>query len=324
MKFAISVVMPLFNSSAHVGRAIQSLALQTFVNFELIVVDDGSTDDSVAIVTKTIAETGLKSRTRVLCHDCNRGCAAARKTGMRAAIGEYMIHVDADDYVESTYLESLYSQAMTTGADVVICDMVREWPSGKKEKLSTPQGKAVDEYLALSLSGELYCSLCNKLIRRSVFVDNDIWPIDGLNMLDDKSVLVRVLYFAKSVSTVPRVLYHYDKNASKVTTDAISVHLDAVKSYHECVASFFESRQLSKQCQLAMLKYKLLSIALKVIHSHDNLDKSEIMLLQKSTISDIWQNPVAPLHYKIALTSEKYGINFVTRLVLLLSKIKKR
>ncbi|MBQ9465674.1 MAG: glycosyltransferase family 2 protein [Muribaculaceae bacterium] len=307
----ISVVMPMYNASSRVGRALESIVAQTFGDFELIVVDDGSSDDSVAIVQAIIDSSCLNDRARILRHDCNRGCAAARKTGMLAATGDYIIHVDADDYVEPDYLEHLHSEAVRTDADVVICDIVREWPCGKREVLSTPTGKTTDEYLAFALSGEMYCSLCNKLIRRSIFVNNEIWPIEGLNMLDDKSVVVRVFYYAVSFAVVDKVLYHYDKGNSSITNQNRSTHIDAFKRYNSLVDDFFDNHAHPRMIDEGLMSFKVISLSQKLIYSKSEIEKEESDFLSMLTLSDILTNKVCPPLYKIAIMSKKYGFGLL-------------
>jgi glycosyltransferase involved in cell wall biosynthesis len=90
----VSVVMPSYNRSATLPAAIESVLSQTYDNIELLVVDDGSTDDSVEIVSRLAA---TQRRVRLLRHDTNRGAQAARNTGIRAALGEWVAFLDSDD-----------------------------------------------------------------------------------------------------------------------------------------------------------------------------------------------------------------------------------
>ena len=96
-----SVLMPVFNSAATVAASIASMRLQTVSDWELIVVDDGSTDDSVTVVSRTSDD-----RTRVL-RQANSGVSAARNAGIRAARGRYIVLLDSDDLVLPGYLEAM-------------------------------------------------------------------------------------------------------------------------------------------------------------------------------------------------------------------------
>ncbi len=217
----VSVVIPVYNPGKYFTKCLESLASQSYNDAEYIFVDDCCTDDSIVTLREFLSvHSDFAAKSRLLTHDTNRGCAAARKTGMQAAVGEYIIHVDSDDYVESDFLEQLAGEAMSTHADVVICDIVKERGNGKCCVLTTPSGKTADYYLALALSGKIYCTLCNKLIRRSLFTANEIWPIEGMDMYDDLSVFVRVLCHVETIHVVKKTLYHlnrsYDNHVSSM------------------------------------------------------------------------------------------------------------
>lgn len=303
---SVSVIMPMYNSARYVARALGSLAAQTFADYELIAVNDGSTDGTAEMVASFAAgDEVLRGRVRLLTHAANRGCAAARATGMQAATGDYIIHVDSDDWVEPDYLSSLHCAAVATDADVVICNMAKEWPDGKRQVLATPAGKTADEYLAMALSGEIYCSLWNKLIRRRLFVEHDIWPVDGLNMLDDKSVVVRVFYHAVSFAVVDKVLYHYDKGATGTVSSCSDKELLAsADCYEALVSSFFASRPLSEACCRARNDYRLLCAGLR-LKSMCSLQPGERTLLRDTSLRKIWSLTTLPFHYKILLSVYK-------------------
>lgn len=103
----ISVIIPIYNVSAYIERCIQSVMNQTFSDFECILVDDASPDDSVAKCVRTIAEYKGDIRFKIIHHEYNRGLSAARNTGTDAATGEYILYVDSDDEITSDCIEKL-------------------------------------------------------------------------------------------------------------------------------------------------------------------------------------------------------------------------
>ena len=114
----VSVIVPVYNAEKYLRRSLDSLKIQTLQEFEVILIDDGSKDFSSAICDEYV---GSDSRFSVI-HKQNEGVSAARQTGLDAAHGEYVIHVDSDDWVEPTMLEELYTKAISENADIVICD----------------------------------------------------------------------------------------------------------------------------------------------------------------------------------------------------------
>ena len=122
----ISVIVPAYNASSSVVRCLTSIDNQTYWNFELIVVDDGSTDGTGRICDSLATE---DRRVRVI-HQKNAGVAAARNAGLAAAKGEWILFIDSDDYVEPDYLETLLGACLEGGADLSFCKTMDEDPSG--------------------------------------------------------------------------------------------------------------------------------------------------------------------------------------------------
>lgn len=113
----ISIIVPVYNTEKYLDRCIQSILSQTYTDFELLLVDDGSTDSSGAICDKYAEQ---DSRLRVF-HKENGGVSSARNVGLNNAAGEYIIFVDSDDYMKPQMCEILYNTLIREKADIVIC-----------------------------------------------------------------------------------------------------------------------------------------------------------------------------------------------------------
>ena len=135
----ISLIMPAYNCEATIGLAIETLAAQDYPVFELIVVDDGSSDSTPDIVEQLMAR---DSRIQLLRQE-HASAGAARNTGMAHARGDYLLFVDADDAFEPTLLSTLYAASLVTGAEISMCNadcflatpaqVVRPWNAGAGE-----------------------------------------------------------------------------------------------------------------------------------------------------------------------------------------------
>lgn len=166
MDTTVSVIVPAYNVEDYLPRCLDSLLAQTFRDFELILVDDGSTDTTGAICDR-YRETD--ARVRVL-HQANAGVSAARNRALEIASGEFYVFMDADDTVDPTYLERLYTGMQDSGADIVSVN----W-------LDSNGRNAYDAALAGTDSGCLYtkeelgdinllCSCCGRMFRRASLV----------------------------------------------------------------------------------------------------------------------------------------------------------
>ena len=118
----ISVIVPVYNVITYIDRCICSIINQTYRDFEVILVDDGSTDDSGL----RCDEYALKYDYIKVIHKENGGLSDARNCGCLCSIGEYITFVDSDDYIDFTYLEKLYEVVSHTEAEIVICRIVDE------------------------------------------------------------------------------------------------------------------------------------------------------------------------------------------------------
>lgn len=132
----ISIVMPLYNKEKYVGKAICSIMEQTFSDFELIIVDDGSTDESLVICSRFST---IDERIRIISTK-NGGVSRARNIGLRAAIGEYVLFVDSDDYIGKYFLESF---AKTNGC-LVMGGLTKIYLDGTSESILPTLSGEVD------------------------------------------------------------------------------------------------------------------------------------------------------------------------------------
>ena len=172
----LSVIVPVYNTEKYLRECIDSILAQTFTDFELILVDDGSTDGSGAICDEYA---GKDSRIQVV-HQENLGATAARRKGADRSYGEYVAFVDSDDWISHNMYQDMIRKAETYGADMVLCDMVLEKQTGYTVVHNSGlSGFFTEEQLKREIYGDLLfnyaenrpglsMSLCNKLIKASL------------------------------------------------------------------------------------------------------------------------------------------------------------
>lgn len=170
MKVIISIIVPIYNVEKYLPRCIGSILNQNFEEFELILVNDGSTDNS-----GKICDIYAKKDKRIkVIHKKNGGVSSARNSGIRAATGEYIGFVDPDDYIDKNMYTNLYELCEENNCDIGICKLGREIDGNllnynREEKiLELNKIEAMKELF----KGELYrFSLCNKIYKRKCFKD---------------------------------------------------------------------------------------------------------------------------------------------------------
>ena len=192
-------------------RCIDSVLAQTFTNFEVLLIDDGSPDRSGEMCDEYAQK---DSRIRVF-HKQNGGVASARQLGMDEAKGEYVIHADPDDYVEPEMLHELYSCAVNNHADIVICDYYINYPD--HQQLVRQQPSSLDHVSVLNeLFQQLHGSCCNKLVKRSCYMKYGITFPKNVSYCEDVSFWVMLLKNPVNIAYVPMAFYHYVQNNSSI------------------------------------------------------------------------------------------------------------
>ena len=200
---AISVIVPVYNIGAYLEECMESLARQTFADFEVLLINDGSTDDSPL---RCLAWAGKEKRVRFI-DKPNEGVAASRNLGIELARGEYLAFVDPDDWLEDTYLEKLYAAAESEGADFAECDLWRYDNRTGKKIYRACYGRMGRPY-TLPEHMKYGPTATYKAISKK-----SLWVKHGVRMPDcsfeSPAVYALVLALAGKVASVREPLYYY-------------------------------------------------------------------------------------------------------------------
>src|SRR5690625_2548688 len=174
-KLAISIIVPVYNNEEYLEKCLNSILNQTFQQYEIIIINDGSTDKSGAIC-RAYAE--KESRITVIDQD-KRGVSAARNLGVQRAVGTFIGFVDGDDYIDENMYEYLYEACIRTGSDISICKLGRKINGKITNEIDDDYELILEHETAMEelFKGELYrFSLCNKLFNKSCF-DHVTFPV---------------------------------------------------------------------------------------------------------------------------------------------------
>lgn len=206
----ISVIVPVYMASQTLDRCLASISGQRFKDYEVVVIDDGSTDDSWCIISTWARQ---DNRIKAIRQE-NHGVAYTRQVGIEHSEGQYTIHVDPDDWIEPDFLESLYKIASSEDADMVICDYQVHTEKTVSDFLYRPNSLATESVLKDLFLGKLEGFVWNKLIRRSLYDQyNVVFPID-FPILEDKWVIASLLRHPIKVCICEKCLYHYVRQNS--------------------------------------------------------------------------------------------------------------
>lgn len=241
----VSILIPIYGVEKFIERCSVSLFEQTYPNIEYIYVNDCTKDKSIQVLNKVIDRyPERKPFVRIINHSHNKGLAGARNTAVAAATGEFVMHVDSDDYVDSDIVSKAVTMQQATNADVVIIDFFMITPEFTKS-FSYSSFKELDKYCLTVLKRHNPHSVWAKLIRRTLYINNDIQCHVGYNQGEDFQIVPKLLYYAKSIANLKEPLYYYDcaNESSYCNSFTISKH-DQNWASINIVKDFFEDKGL--------------------------------------------------------------------------------
>lgn len=298
----ISVIIPIYKTEKFIKRCLYSLFEQTLKNVEYILINDCTPDKSIVIAKKIIKS--YPDRDIILLeNEINIGLAGVRNIGIKIAKGKYIIFIDSDDYVELTMLEDMYNKAEVKNADIVITDYYLNYPQKQIYiKQSAPStGVECSKWI---LSGNLHSSNSNKLIKKELYLNNNISFIEGVNMWEDMSTIPRICYFAKTVAYLPKAYLHYVQyNKNSYTTNLTLKSLSDIQIVIEILQSFFCSEEYKKSLSFLKLKAKIDFL----MHSKGEV-RERICQLYNEPKEMILKHPSISFFYKSLLLLEKYNL----------------
>lgn len=207
----ISILLPVYNTSAFLSQCLDSILAQTYANLQVVLVDDGSNDKSLDLCLQYASK---DSRIEVY-HQENQGVAAARNALLSHIKGDYFLFIDSDDWVEPNMVEFLISRTEKEHADMVVCGMVKNdgTPSSNVSEEKWTQEHAIKEFLRhINFNG----SLCNKLINVTLLNKNPKFHRE-ICYGEDALFCWELLKEAKTIIVTDYQLYHYRMNAASLS-----------------------------------------------------------------------------------------------------------
>ena len=258
MNSKVSVIVPVFNSSKYLVKCCRSLFEQTLDSLQFIFVDDGSEDGSLDIIKETLLEYPNRSNQVVFVSSFeNRGVGAARHIGLEKAEGEYIIHCDSDDWVETDTYQTLYEKAIAEDADIVTLTYSIDSEDGTRKKV-VPAFPRDSRILTFQLGPQIG-SLVLKLIRREFIVKNNLQVSEELKWGEDFCLSLMSLLLSKKTVCVDRPLYHYVQHGDSLTHTLTSEKCLSLIRCGQVIEAFLKEHNLNNlySFQLNWLKFQL-------------------------------------------------------------------
>jgi glycosyltransferase involved in cell wall biosynthesis len=213
----VSICVPVYGVEKYIERCAKSLLDQTYLNLEYVFVNDCTKDRSMDVLNEVIGQyPSRRDQVKIVNHTENKGIAGARITCLENSEGEFISWVDPDDYIDEDMIEKMVTKATEANADIVSCNTVVHYQD--KERYHNNLSLCSSEELVLAmLNRKVFVSLWARIIRRSLFVNNNIGPILGVNSGEDFQMMPKLVYFGRP-AFINDYAYHYNcANTSSYT-----------------------------------------------------------------------------------------------------------
>lgn len=290
MQELVSVIVPVYNVENYINKCIESIAGQTYKNLEICLVDDGSTDSSGEYCDKW-----AKNDCRIkVAHQKNLGVSAARNKGLEISNGEWIVFIDSDDYVESTYIETLLELNYFYNTGISCC-------RNQLEQDGQDQNRKVKSIVFMN-SKEYKATMWRYMFDKKLF-SGISFPVGKTS--EDTAVLYKLIYQTNYVAVSEKKLYNV-----RIREDGLNYHeyeinqcdIDRIDILQE-KAEFFEKRKEKKLADNAWKDY--LSNILVVYNSKDadkfQVDKRDLLKKYRGRIHKIRKNRVISWKMKLLL-----------------------
>lgn len=225
MNSLVTFILPVYNAESTIYRCLDSILKQTYCDYEVIIVDDGSIDNSGKICDSYSLR---DNRFRVV-HTENAGVASARQLGVSLATGEYVIHIDSDDWIESNMLSDMMNEI--SDADILVSDYYYNTKHGQTY-VRQVDCTTSEELLEKIIKGEVFGSLWHKLIRRNLY--QNIEFNTDLTFCEDQLLLFKILTtYQCKVINLHKAYYHYECNDGSITQRTDREYFDNKIKYED-------------------------------------------------------------------------------------------
>lgn len=226
----VSVIVPVYNVQKYIGKCITSIQDQTYKNIEIIIINDGSLDNSVEIINECAAN---DNRIKII-HIDNNGVSNARNIGINTAVGEYVTFIDADDFIDSNFIEYMLSIVRVSKADFVLSRKCNVFPGPNKTEEVDKIEIITGEKIAVDFisPGGITIGCWNKMYKRDLLIKNNVsFPVNFF-MGEGLNFIIQVAHISKTVGVGNKKVYNYrrDNPNSATTVKSVEKFINANKA----------------------------------------------------------------------------------------------
>lgn len=274
----ISVIIPCYNVCEYIERCLESVLNQTYKNIEVILIDDGSTDNTDVVISKLIDN----KKNIIFIRNENSGVSNARNTGLKHSSGEYLMFIDSDDYIAKNMIENMYKLMCKYSSDIVKCNIKKDYVLNNIKEDAKPlysrvrdieKSKFSNTIYKKILSTETMNSVCCALFKANIIKENNMYFREDIHNGEDAIFFMNYIDNCKDIVYTPAAYYNYVIRNTGLTGTGLSMELlwDSKLKFIE------ELKSKEKQWDLTKYKYvdkKIIYIVVSCIVRLYKKDKS--------------------------------------------------
>lgn len=242
-KYKVSILVPIYNVENYIESCACSLFEQTMEEIEYVFIDDCGTDNSISLLNNILEKyPERKDNVRVIHNLRNLGIGQSRNKAVENALGEYLYYVDSDDFIEKNTIQLLYDEAKKNDLDIVAAEFYLFYPNGTKIRTNYLISDVPESFFFQLLNKQIPSYLCNKLIRRSLYIDNEIKVPEGVNFMEDFATLPRLVFHSRKIAYLPIPLYYYRQNQNSYCNSLKKSSIISAFKAIETIETFLNSK----------------------------------------------------------------------------------
>ena len=274
-----SVVIPAYNVKDYLEKCVLSVVKQTYTDWEIVLVDDGSTDGATGALCDRLAQAHGEDRIRVI-HQENGGLGAARNTGLEAARGEYVAFLDSDDHVAPHMLEALNARIEQTHCDIYTFGYTvdKDGVLGESFVDDLPEGKpfTLEEYPRLLLATP---NACNRIYRREFFLASAVrYP--GRVWFEDIRTTMKLFALAESIEALRESFYYYVVREGSITRNASADRNSEIMDAFDDLLCFYREKGLFERYEAELTRLAIDHLYLAASVRVLMIDRRHVLLVR--------------------------------------------
>lgn len=307
----VSIIIPAYNVEKYIGRTLNSVVNQTFKNIEIIVINDGSEDNTHEIIEKYA---NIDSRIKVIQKE-NKGVSSSRNEGIKYSTGDYLMFLDGDDWIENTAVEEMYSLLIDEDGDILVSDFYLDYGKKIMDYYFEFNDDDIDniEYIKKILLGQSSGIIWNKMFKRKLFIENNILFPENITLGEDTCTLVKLIYNSKKIIKFNKAFVHYIQRPERITTTynekSYSIYDGVI-----CLTQYFYEIDLYDTLKEEIEFFEYLYVFYyRVIDAKTN---NEVIVDMYYRWKDTRKKIKSNIHYKNFMNSLQFDKRMKSRLIL--------